>query len=340
MKHVKTVFLPLLALFIITFVVPTLVVLPFSGKEDREQLKEDIVKTIPSEELLDSVEVAVYRTKEEMIEKLPMEKYIVGVVSAEMPANFELEALKAQALAARTYLVNQMMNPDAEVPEGAHVTDTINHQVYKNETELREQWGPDFQENYSKIVKAVLETKGQVLTYKNQPITAAFFSTGNGFTENSGAYWENDFPYLKSVESPWDTESPKFNDQKIVSVSEFEQKLGVSLTNDDSVGTIIEKTPGKRVASVSIGGKTFTGRQIREKLELRSTDFTWYRKNDQIVINTKGYGHGVGMSQYGANGMAEDGSTYQDIVKHYYQGIAIAKSETLLTQKTTQTAQR
>ena len=190
----------------------------------------------------------MYRSSQDLIEKLPLEQYVVGVVAGEMPADFEKEALKAQALAARTYMVNQLLSDDPSVPKGADVTDTVSHQVYKNQKELATLWGSDYDWKIKKISEAVLETKGKVLTYDDKPITAAFFSTSNGYTENSEAYWTDDIPYLRSVESPWDKASPKFEDQKIIPINEFKQKLGVTLPKDGSVGTITSRTEGKRVA--------------------------------------------------------------------------------------------
>ncbi|WP_226675576.1 stage II sporulation protein D [Rossellomorea aquimaris] len=335
MKQLKPVVIIFSIFISIIFIVPTLLVLPFSSDNETANLDEKL-KNPPVEELADSVEVAVYRSSQDLIEKLPLEQYVVGVVAGEMPADFEEEALKAQALAARTYIVNQLLAEDPSVPKGADVTDTVSHQVYKNQKELATLWGSDYDWKIKKISAAVLETKGKVLTYDNKPITAAFFSTSNGYTENSEAYWADDIPYLRSVESPWDKASPKFEDQKIIPIQQFEQKLGVTLPKDGSVGTITSRTEGKRVASVEINGKKFTGRDIREKLELRSSDFTWYKKDDHIVIATKGFGHGVGMSQYGANGMAKEGKDYQDIVTHYYKDVKITESTKLLQKVTAQ----
>ena len=335
MKQLKPVVIIFSIFISVIFIVPTLLVLPFSSDKETANLDEKL-KNPPVEELADSVEVAVYRSSQDLIEKLPLEQYVVGVVAGEMPADFEEEALKAQALAARTYIVNQLLAEDPSVPKGADVTDTVSHQVYKNQKELATLWGSDYDWKIKKISAAVLETKGKVLTYDNKPITAAFFSTSNGYTENSEAYWADDIPYLRSVESPWDKASPKFEDQKIIPIQQFEQKLGVTLPKDGSVGTITSRTEGKRVASVEINGKKFTGRDIREKLELRSSDFTWYKKDDHIVIATKGFGHGVGMSQYGANGMAKEGKDYQEIVTHYYKDVKITESTKLLQKVTAQ----
>jgi stage II sporulation protein D len=336
MKHIKPVVVLVSVLFVIILLIPTLLVIPFSDKASG-QLMEDLQKqqVKPRDTPDSSVKVAVYRTKTEQIEHIPLEEYVAGVVAAEMPAEFEIEALKAQSLAARTYIVKQLLSKnDPSVPSGSNVTDTVLHQVYYNRQELKKLWGMDYDWKMEKVEKAVSETAGKILTYDDSPITAAFFSTSNGYTENSEAYWSNSMPYLKSVESPWDKESPKFLDQMVVDVREFEKKLGVQLSTDGTLGKIIERTPGQRIKLVSINGKELTGKEIREKLELRSTDFNWTRKGNQIVITTKGYGHGIGMSQYGANGMAAEGKNYEEIVTYYYKGADVASYDSFLSKMT------
>jgi stage II sporulation protein D len=338
MKNFKPLIAVAAILFTITLLIPALLVLPFSDDRISGTLGENLSKASSQEAmpvdarlLDDSVEVAVYRMAKNKIEEIPLERYVAGVVAAEMPAQFELEALKAQALTARTYIVRQMLSGEQiAVPEGAMVTDTVTHQVYKNEDDLRKIWKPEeYAWKLQKVQEAVIATKGQILTYKGEPISSTFFSTSNGFTENSEDYWSNSFPYLRSVASPWDVkESPKFNNQVVMPISEFERRLGVRLASGgDAVGEIVERTEGNRVAKVQIGGKTLSGKDVREKLDLKSSDFSWVKKGDHIVIKTKGYGHGVGMSQYGANGMAKEGKTYDEIVKYYYKGVNIAKAE-------------
>jgi len=335
MKQLKPAFILAAILLALSFTIPAILVLPFTNEKTEGELAEQ--KEVQPKQTMkeSSTEVAVFRTKTNKIEKLPLEEYVIGVVASEMPAEFETEALKAQALAARTYIVNHLQSlPDKEsIPEGANIKDTVDHQVYKNKSELKKQWGKDFEWKYKKVAEAVKDTAGQILTYNEKPITASFFSTSNGYTENAEDYWKNQIPYLKSVESPWDSKSPKFNSQKVLTISEFEQKLGVKIGNGKDIGTVTGRTSGKKVATVTINGKNFTGREIREKLDLRSTDFTWIRKKDSIVISTKGFGHGVGMSQYGANGMAKEGKTYDEIVTHYYQGIAISNVDQIDDQK-------
>jgi stage II sporulation protein D len=216
------------------------------------------------------------------------------------------------------------------VPKGAQVNDTVSNQVYENDGEMKKNWGVDYDWKRKKILNAVKATSGQILTYNGEPIDANFFSTSNGYTEDSKDYWGGSYPYLKSVPSPWDKNSPKFKSQKVISVKDFEAKLGVKIGGSSKIGEIVERTAGKRVGKVDFNGKILTGKDIREKLDLRSSDFTWSRKGSSIIIATKGFGHGVGMSQYGANGMAEEGKKYQDIVKYYYQGVEITKADSML----------
>lgn len=334
MKKFKPVVLLAAVLIFVTLLVPTILVLPFGEDKVSGKLGENIQQpsTTAAEDTSSPIDVAVFRAAKEQVENIPLEEYVVGVVASEMPADFELEALKAQALTARTYIVKQLMSDKKmDLPDGAQVADTELFQVYKSPDELQKIWGSDYNWKIDKLREAVQETKGQVLTYEGAPIDATFFSTSNGYTENSDAIWTNSLPYLKSVESPWDKQSPKFNGQKVFSIKEFESKLGVELPNKKTIGEVTERTAGKRVGKVNINGKTVTGKEIREKLGLMSTDFTWEIKGDNVVINTKGYGHGVGMSQYGANGMALEGKKYSEIVQYYYQGVEIASSDPFIT---------
>ncbi|MYL62339.1 stage II sporulation protein D [Bacillus hwajinpoensis] len=319
----------------ILILLPSILVLPFGAPEMKPQTSEGNQMTKEKITKAVEVDVPVFRSDQKETINIPIEDYVKGVVAAEMPSDFNMEALKAQALTARTFVVTKLKNPSANLPDQAVVTDTIQDQVYKDQAQLKKAWGEEFDEKFARIEEAVQATSGQILTYEGNPIYASFFSTSNGYTENSEDYWENQAPYLRSVESPWDVDSPKYEDKATFTVAEFEQKLGVALSNN-SIGSIENLTEGKRVAEVSVGGKTFTGREIRDLLGLRSSDFTWERVGDTINVVTKGYGHGVGMSQYGANGMAEDGKAYADIVKHYYQGVAISEMENYVTDYTAQ----
>ncbi|MCM3567280.1 stage II sporulation protein D [Neobacillus mesonae] len=346
MKKYKPLFVLASILFALTLVIPAVLVLPFSDGKASGKLGEELAakskpaasKTASASASKDpAVEVAVYRSGKSKIEKVQLEDYLVGVVAAEMPADFNEEALKAQALAARTYIVNRLISKDQlGVPKGATVTDTTIHQVYKNDAEQRRDWGKDYTWKKKKIVEAVRSTSGQILTYKEKPIDALFFSTSNGYTESSEDYWGGSIPYLKSVSSPWDKGTEKFIHKEQIPVSQFESKLGVNIGSGGTIGKIIARTEGKRVAKVDFNGKILTGKDIREKLGLRSTDFSWERKGGSILITTKGFGHGVGMSQYGANGMAEEGKDYKEIVQHYYKGVQIKSANNMLATVTAQ----
>ncbi|HEU5139664.1 MAG TPA: stage II sporulation protein D [Bacillales bacterium] len=326
--------------FVIGFVLilPAAIVFLFSGKEQAatgSPIENETTEKVSVPEPASTLSVSVYRAQEKTIETVPLDQYVIGVVASEMPANFELEALKAQALAARTYIVNYLLNPpDLNLPKGAEVTDTVMNQVYKDDKELKALWGSDFGWKMAKITKAVEATMGQIITYHDQPITVAFFSTSNGYTESSEAYWQSALPYLKSVPSPWDRNSPKFSSTESIPVSKVDQKLGVDIEKAGSIGNVVKSTPGHRVGKVKIAGEVFSGREVREKLGLRSTDFKMKREGDQVVITTKGWGHGVGMSQYGANGMAKQGKEYRDIIKYYYQGVSISNLHAYTAQLT------
>lgn len=311
----------------VILLIPALIVAPSatgneldSASQDTENLKNESEKVSESSP---SLSVAVMRSESENVESVPLESYVEGVVAAEMPVDeFEVEALKAQALAARTYIVDHLLNSSDS--DESDVTDTVQHQVYKNEDELKTMWGNDFDENIKKLREAVTSTEGEILTYDNAPILPAFFSTSNGFTENSEDYWENEVPYLRSVESPWDEDSAKFLDQKTVTIEETEHLLGINLPKNKAIPIETTRTEGKRVAELNLGEHSISGRDVREKLELRSSDFTIKQKDNHLIFTTKGFGHGIGMSQYGADGMAKDGKNYQEIVKYYYKDVEIS----------------
>ncbi|MCP3761465.1 stage II sporulation protein D [Domibacillus sp. A3M-37] len=267
--------------------------------------------------------VDVVRSDTQKTESVPLEEYVAGVVAAEMPASFEKEALKAQAVAARTFILTQTL-------KGLDVTDTVDDQVFKDDEDQKEMWGEDFETNKTKIEAAARETEGEVLVYNGKPITAAFFSSGNGQTENAEEYWQSAEPYLVSVASPWDAAAPNFEQEVVLTKQEVEEKLGVSLPESGSVGAITKKTTGGRIGAITIDGKSFTGRSIRETLGLPSADFQMTVSDGDVVVTTKGYGHGIGMSQYGANGMAKEGKKYEDITAHYYPGAVIGDVQTFL----------
>jgi stage II sporulation protein D len=257
--------------------------------------------------------------------RIPLEDYIFGVVASEMPAEFEPQSLRAQAMAARTYIYSRVKNKEATV------TDTVKDQVYATNEKLKEKWGGHFQQNMTKVQAAINSTKGKIITYQNKPIYAAFFSTSNGYTENSEEYFKDSYPYLRSVASTWDKASPKFMRSKTLSVGTLVKKLeehtgkkvAVTAFEQKNSMKILKRTSGKRVSLVKVGDHIFTGREVREALGLASSDFSWKQRGDQITFATYGFGHGVGMSQWGANLMAKKGKTAEQIITHYYQRVKI-----------------
>ncbi|RKD23090.1 stage II sporulation protein D [Ammoniphilus oxalaticus] len=329
----KRMIIGLVTLFLaVILIIPGLIAL-FGGSK-QQQTGSNVAEQqeeIPLPAAIENqISVSVYRAETEEVQVIPIEEYIAGVISGEMPADFELEALKAQALAARTYIIRRLAENDfSDVPKGAHVTDTIQHQVYRDQQQQKESWGSrDFDWKIRKIRQAVVETKEQVLTYEGKPIDATFFSTSNGFTENSEEYWAQEIPYLRSVAVPWDQKSPKYKEEYTFTAKQLEEKLGFKLAAPVSTGNpginIVEKTTGNRAAKIKVGDQELSGRQFREKLDLPSSAFEIEGQSDgSIKIKTFGYGHGVGMSQWGAHGMAREGKTATDIVQYFYQGIAI-----------------
>lgn len=266
--------------------------------------------------------VRVKNEKTNTITEVPFEEYIKGVLAGEMPASFELEALKAQAVASRSYvLVKMNQNKDKDYD----VVNTVSNQVYLTDDELKEKWKNDYVNKINKIKTAVLETKGEYLSYEGKVVEALFFSTSTGQTENSEEVFSSKIPYLRSVSSTWDTSSPVFEDTMVFELKDFYSKLNLKY-QDKIEFVVLEKTSTGRIKTLKINGQIFKGRDFAGKLSLRSNYFNIVQNNDKVTITTKGFGHGVGMSQYGALGMAKEGYTYDKILKHYYLNTEIKKN--------------
>ncbi len=282
-----------------------------------------------SSEIINKIRYGIYNNKVIRVKKnssgeiinVPVEEYVVGVVAAEMPASFSDEALKAQAVASRTYALNRAYLNKNDYD----VTDGTQNQVYISYDDMKEKWKDNYDSNLKKVKNAVLSTKGEVVLYDNKLIDALFFSTSNGYTENSGDVFSSSKPYLVSVQSIWDkTESPVFSTTSEVSRSEFLFNLGLENTNDIIISDV-KKTNTGRIISLSINGKNFDSNKIKTIFNLKSTSFEIKVLNQTVVFNVNGYGHGVGMSQYGANGMAKEGYDYKTILTYYYKNCEIKK---------------
>lgn len=274
---------------------------------------EEKIEVITPEEVDNSIYVSVKRNGS--VIKIELEEYVLGVVGAEMPASFNIEALKAQAIIARTYALRANSR-------GTVLSDNESSQSYKSNEQLRSLWGSSFDAYYNKIKSAVNGTSGMYLSYNGNYIEAVYHSTSNGRTEDSVNVWGNSFPYLVSVDSPYDNSNPSFLKSVSFSFSDISSKLGVIVTSETDF-IINGRTSGDRVTSITVGEVTFSGVVFRNKLGLRSADFDISKSDEGIIITTRGYGHGVGMSQYGANGMAKAGSSYRDILFHYYPGVSL-----------------
>ncbi len=277
--------------------------------------------------------IKVYNTKTKDVMVIDFEEYIKGVVASEMPAEFNSEALKAQAVSARTYLLYRLKkypdghpdHPDAPVCTGIHC------QAWNSKDDLIASHDEGWYEQYwGKIENAVASTKGQILTYDNKIIEPLFHSTSGGRTENSEDVFSASVPYLRSVESPYEGEAPRMHGSIKLSVDEFINKiksvygdLNISRNNLDEKIVLGEVSEGGKIKTIYIDNKEVSGREIRSLFNLNSTSFNFIQSGNEIEIVTTGYGHGVGMSQWGAEGMADEGYDYEEILKHYYTGIEI-----------------
>ena len=245
---------------------------------------------------------------------LDLEDYVVGVVSAEMPALFSEEALKAQAVASRSYAMSKVKNNVIEI------SSTISDQVYQENYELKNKWSNDYENYYNKINKAVNDTKGEVIERDNKVLKTYYFSMSNGKTENSKTVF-NETTFL-SVDSPYENDGIKnFKVEKEFSRENLLKILKLDLIDIQE----IKRNETNHVDSIKISGKEYSGVVFRKLLNLRSTDFDIKEENSKYIITTKGYGHGVGMSQHGANEMAKKGYSYEEILSHYYKNTEISK---------------
>lgn len=296
--------------------------------EEQEQVKQEETKEISQEQTNEkSQEQDKKETQEQTKENLitiqhngniiniELEEYIVGVVAAEIPASFHMEALKAQSVIARTYAINK-------INKGIMLTDNNSTQNYIDISQMKNKWGGEFDKYYAKINTAVQSTKGITVKYNGQYIDAVYSSTSNGYTEDSVNVWGNQIPYLKTVESPWDRNATSYLRTQAIDLDTVNSKLGTTVTNKEQI-SIISRNNSGRVSQIQFGEKIFSGVEFRNILGLRSADFDIELNDNQLTITTRGYGHGVGMSQYGANGMANEGYNYEQILNHYYQNITI-----------------
>lgn len=285
---------------IITILIP-ITIISFQKKETNFIVSEN-------KQIVDNVKLV----DNEKVINIPFEEYLIGVVAGEMPALYEIEALKAQAVASRTYIINKIYNN----PE-YQTTGTINDQVYLNEDQLKEKWQENYDIYYNKIKEAVEKTSGIIIKYDNKPIKSYYYASSNGYTASSENVFNYYEPYLITKKTEFDK-----NTSKTISMNkeEFCQKLEINC--DEIQIKDIKKDESNRVSSIEINNTPFTGIELRKKLGIRSTDFDIVI-NNTIQITTRGYGHGVGMSQNGSNEMAKLGYTYEEIILYYYNNVTL-----------------
>lgn len=306
------------------FTLPLLALLP-SGEKPEEEPPEPFVPGARDQATILKV------LDGEEVREMSLGEYLVGVVRAEMPASFEPEALKAQATAARTYTLYKMRTGGNHGDKADICTDFSCCQAYISEERARKNWGENADAYQKKIETAVQETDGMTILYDQVPILAVFHSSSAGQTRNSGSVWVNDLPYLQSVSSPEDQDHiPNYYSRMEIPVKEFQTKFLAKHPEAQLTGEAKSwlKDPVKdsagSVEQVTVGGVKVRGAELRSILGLRSACFDWEVQGEKLVFFVTGFGHGVGMSQYGANQMAKEGADYQEILTHYYTGVTVA----------------
>ena len=316
----------LIILFIPYILVTALKGAPQSGQQQSAPETEQAAAAEPIET------ISVYIADTGEVRDMPFGEYIKGVVAAEMPASFHDEALKAQAVAARSYTLTRMQGykRDGTTPEhnGAMTcTDPAHCKAWLSEDALRAQWGADYDTYWKKISDCVDATTGVVMTYEGNLVNAVFHSTSSGATESAVDVWGGNVPYLVSVQSEGEELSPKYEDSVTMTIEEFKNKVLAAypeaVWDDGELVRDIARSDAGGITTLVTGGVTMKGTEFRTMFGLRSTNVDFSYEGDTVTMHTKGNGHGVGMSQYGANYLAGTGMGYADILKKYYTGVEV-----------------
>ena len=319
------------------FVMPMLMIqpemeiqVPSAAEMTQPEAKLPIERSIQTESAKDKGRVVRLLEEDGRVSQLTMEEYLWRVVAAEMPANFEPEALKAQACAARTYTVRQQEMQSTKHEQGDICTDSHCCQAYITREEAALRWGLNAGEYTRKITQAVAETDGLGILYQDAPIQALFFSSAPGRTTDAVEVWGNSVDYLKSVESPEGEEVPNYHTKVTLTAQEVKRRVQEQYPAAELSGgeenwfQNIVRGESTAVSSLKLGGVTLTGSQVRNLFELRSPAFSVIWDGEHFVFDVTGYGHGVGMSQYGANAMARKGETFRTILEWYYAPAQVA----------------
>lgn len=273
----------------------------------------------PSPFFYEEPQVKLYLSEQKKCITLPLEEYLIGCVSAEMPALFHEEALKAQAICARTYALRKLLE-GRSYPMGADLTDDPNNcQAYIDAKEFARRHPSNTQSLLNNITKAVRSTRGMVMTYKGEPIDALYHSTCGGKTESAVQVWGKDITYLQSVKCEYCKASSYYQRRQEFTWDEIKESL--HLSDSEAAVKVMATTSTGRVKTVSFDQQTISGEKLRQSLNLPSLWLDLKAEKNKLIINSRGYGHGVGLCQFGANGMAQQGCDYKKILNHYYHNI-------------------
>ena len=318
----------------IVFAIAVAIILPFLVNKDdkvQETVSNEVVENIEPFNYGDYTTISLLHTADNSIENLNLDEYLLGVVSAEMPASYELEALKAQAVVARTYTIYKIKSGGKH--ENASVCDSsLCCQAWISKENRMARWEEDKREEYwNKIVEAVNATKGKVILYQNEPINAFFHSNSGGKTEKPEYVWGGSYPYLVSVETSGEEAYSSYQSEVILSKDELVAKMlekysdfSINFDEEDAI-KIMEYTEADRVKTIKIGNKNISGVEARSIFGLKSAKFSIEIIENNIHFAVIGYGHGVGLSQTGSDSLAKQGKNYMEIIKHYYKDVEISE---------------
>jgi stage II sporulation protein D len=301
--------------------------IPYQDAMAQDSRSDDAESTVTAQGSGTSIMVQIDGTPQQM----ELEDYVAGVVAAEVPPTFPPEALKAQAVAARTYAAYKLASGRPEAHREADVCDDYHHCAAYIDlaAEASGRWGNGAETYQNAILEAVRSTAGEIVLYEDKPIIAVFSAAAAEKTESSADVWGNDVPYLQTVDSPGGEACPKYKGEAHFTAEEFRAIMAKALPaakldgTPDTWFTASERSAAGGIKTATVGGVKVSGTDLRQAFGLNSTNFTLRADKDSITFLTTGYGHGVGLSQYGAKYMAEQGKTYQEILTHYYTGTSI-----------------
>lgn len=310
---------------------------PTIANEDNNTNEQNITKEEPQYDYQKYKTIKLLHSNSGQIEELNIDEYLYGVVASEMPVSFEMEALKAQAVVARTYTIYQIINNSGKHQEADICDNYACCQAWISKNDRIAKWSPEEAEsNWNKITDAVNQTSGKIITYNGQPINAFFHANSGGITESSLNIWGGiDYPYLKSVETSGEQGYTQYSSEVSFTKEELLKKIRekyadceIDYTQENCI-QILEYTTSGRVKTIKFGNKEIAGTEARTILGLKSTNFKFTIQEDNIIFSVIGYGHGVGMSQTGADSLAKSGSNYEDIIKHFYTNVEIIETNSL-----------